>query len=78
MKKKGIPKPILKEMEDLDLNHCEEFIVDGITYYSLSLTDEDGTFMPIGQPIVFTIKDNAPIQLSEQMTNSILKKLDEE
>ena len=73
MKREDIPKPILEEMEDLGLNHCEQFTKDGVTYYSLALMDEDGSFAPMGLPIIYRMSGEVPIMLSFEESIEILQ-----
>lgn len=73
----GLPKPILDEMEDMGLNHCEEFTVNNVTYYSLALMDEDGSFAPIGLPIIYTFKEGVLYKLSYEETSEIMKDKEE-
>ena len=77
MKREDIPKPILEEMEDLGLNHCEQFTKDGVTYYSLAMMAEDGSFAPMGLPIIYKIVEGALYQLDDEESMEILKEEEE-
>lgn len=72
---KSIPKQIQLIMSREGLNDCYAFDVDGETYYFLSYVSDDGTPMPTGLPIIYTMQNDKPIQLSEDDAFSIISKI---
>ena len=62
-------------MSQLGLNDCYAFDVDGEVYYFLSCVSEDGIPMLTGLPIIYTMQNGKPIQLSEDDAFSIISKL---